>query len=301
MQGPPGQDGAAAIIVGQFGVTKTPADLPQNGYLDADWDRPGTPAYQCRIGDALLYHRDGDPLDGNLYGYVSPTNNPTGWAEIGHILGPQGPAGPPGPDGPQGPQGPLGFLGPQGPQGLEGPPGADGAQGGEGPPGEQGEPGPQGALGPTGATGERGADGEVTRAELEARPVKLALTLSPPWTDTGLTGAEPGMFYHRGVCRLAGMLSRLGLPQMGELIGYLPSGFMAPTTLFVCPALTDGPAPAFTVLLINNGVQLQWYRPPQEFPGVGRISNLDLSQCVFVPGLVPGMAATAPPARFPPR
>jgi len=148
--GPPGQDGSATIIIGQFGESKTPDELPRDGYLPGDWDQDGAPAYQMRIGEALLYHRDGDPLDGHLFVYVSPVTSASGWLDVGAILGPQGDPGEPGPEGVPGPQGPAGDVGPPGVTGPEGPPGIQGI---EGPLGPDGPPGPQGAEGPTGDPG----------------------------------------------------------------------------------------------------------------------------------------------------
>ena len=98
-----------------------------------------------RIGEALLYHRDGDPLDGHLFVYVSPVTAASGWLDVGAILGPQGDPGEPGPEGVPGPQGPAGDVGPPGVTGPEGPPGIQGI---EGPLGADGPPGPQGADGP---------------------------------------------------------------------------------------------------------------------------------------------------------
>jgi hypothetical protein len=294
VQGPPGQDGAAAIIVGQFGVTKTPADLPPTGYLPADWDRPGQPAYQCRIGDALLYHRDGDPLDGQLYGFVSQVNNPLGWVDIGTILGPQGPQGPPGPDGapgvdgqtgpegPTGPAGPIGFLGPQGPTG---PPG---------PLGDQGEPGPQGPTGAAGPTGARGADGEVTRAELVAAPYGVPISLGPGWVDGNVAGPpEPPLrfYYHRGVCWIGGYIQWTGggLPNAGTVIGACPLGFYCPTSIYTCPAIVVAPGGGrvSAQVMIVQGYQLQMYSAPSDWPGATSFQVLFLDAIRFVPTSAP--------------
>ena len=127
--GPPGQDGSATVIVGQFGINHVPTDLPVTGYFPNDWDRPGTPAYQMRVGEALLFHRDGHPDDGHLYVYISQVTASSGWQDVGPILGPQGDQGEPGPEGVPGPQGPAGVEGPGGPpgaQGIMGPPGRRG-------------------------------------------------------------------------------------------------------------------------------------------------------------------------------
>jgi hypothetical protein len=315
VQGPPGQDGAAAIIVGQFGVSKDPTDLPPTGYLPQDWDRPGTPAYQCRVGDALMFNRAGHPVDGTLYGYVSQINNPTGWVDIGSILGPQGPQGPPGPDGapgvdgqtgpegPTGPAGPMGFLGPTGPTGPPGPTGDDGP------------PGPQGAIGPTGPTGPAGADGEVTRAELNARPVGAALSLAPGWADATAGGQEPPLrfYYHRGVCWINGYVTWTGggQPPAGSVIGACPIGFYCPTAIYACPALTSSAAPrVMAMVMMALGYQLQLYSSPAlDWPGSGPVQALFLDSIRFVPTSVPPWPPTAerretrrlvaPPPNFP--
>jgi hypothetical protein len=313
VQGPPGQDGAAAIIVGQFGVSKVPGDLPPTGYLPADWDRPGQPAYQCRIGDALLFHRDGHPQDGQLYGFVSQVNNPLGWVDIGTILGPQGPQGPPGPDGapgvdgqtgpegPQGPQGPLGFLGPVGPQGSPGPTGPDG------PPGPQGPQGSQGLQGPA------GADGEVTRAELNQAPRAYVLSLASGWLDGNVAGPpEPPLrfYYHRGVCWVNGYVQWTGggIPNSGTPIAACPLGFYCPTTVYTCPAIFTAPGGGrFNAqVMMVQGYQLQVYSGPADFPGATTLQVLFLDAVRFVPTSAPpaGRLVTAradwtPPANFP--
>ena len=97
------------MIVGQFGINHVPADLPVTGYFPNDWDRPGTPAYQMRVGEALLFHRDGHADDGHLYVYISQVTASSGWQDVGPILGPQGDQGEPGPEGVPGPQGPAGV------------------------------------------------------------------------------------------------------------------------------------------------------------------------------------------------
>jgi hypothetical protein len=301
VQGPPGQDGAAAIIVGQFGVTKTPADLPPHGYLEPDWDRPGQPAYQMRIGDALLFHRDGHPDDGNLYGYVSQANNPTGWVEIGSILGPAGPQGPPGIDGEQGIPGPTGPEGPTGPQGLEGWQGQQGIPGAQGPPGDQGEPGPQGAAGPIGPQGD---PGEITRAEFEAPPIGIPLTLSPGWRDAQVPGGVPRLYYHHGFCYLTGCLSyepSTTLPPAGP-IATLPPGFTVDAMIFNCAAevymsVATARLPAQVLI---NGAGVQLWSQPADFPNARGVQYLWLFGIVFIPATHPGRPGTHRAAPFPP-
>lgn len=182
-QGPQGSPGASAVIIGDFGATKTPADLPESGLIPANWDGPGKPPndYQMQVGQALIYTLcpPGTPNYGHLYsfvGNVATDFDPNNWADCGDIAGPQGPTGPAGPagqtgpkgdagpqgpqgvQGPAGPQGTTGETGPAGPAGPEGPKGDDGAQGPQGP---AGPTGPQGAAGPAGAQGPQGAKGDT--------------------------------------------------------------------------------------------------------------------------------------------
>jgi hypothetical protein len=147
-QGIQGSPGASSVIVGSFGVSKTPANLPENGLIPANWDAPGSPPadYQMKPGEALVYTDCpvGTPNYGHVYEYVPDSismydlNN---WVDLGDIVGPQGPVGA---------QGPQGNPGPQGPAGTNG---SDGAEGPQGPAGPQGNPGPQGPKGDTGAQG----------------------------------------------------------------------------------------------------------------------------------------------------
>lgn len=320
VQGPPGQDGAAAIIVGQFGVSKLPTDLPPTGYLPADWDRPGQPAYQCRIGDALLFHREGHPVDGTLYGFVSQVNNPLGWVDIGSIQGPQGPQGAPGPQGVPGVDGQTGPEGAPGPAGPEGPRGTLGFPGPQGPTGDQGVPGPQGPQGAAGPQGIPGQDGQVTRAELESAPRYWSLSLGPGWTDGNVAGPpEPPLrfYYHRGVCWIQGYIqwNLGGLPAAGTVIGAIPIGFYAPTTIWPCPGIVVAPGGGRVVaqVMMVQGYQLQMYSGPSDFPGATSFQVLFLDSIRFVPvSLPPGVPSSdqggrlvaaradwTPPANFP--
>jgi hypothetical protein len=98
--------GVSSIIVGDFGLQTTPADLPPSGLLPVDWDGPGNPAvaYQMKVGESLYYDKPLDPLDGHLFQYIGVALDPTGWLDIGLIQGPQGPTGDVGPTGPPGSQ-----------------------------------------------------------------------------------------------------------------------------------------------------------------------------------------------------
>lgn len=162
-QGAQGQPGIACVIVGSFGASKTPNDLPANGLIPANWDGPGNPPadYQMRPGESLIYTQvpKSNPLYGHVFEYVPDSvslfdlNN---WVDLGDVVGPQGPTGPQGTTGEVGPTGPTG---PQGPKGDDGPVGPQGAQGGAGPQGPAGKDGAQGAEGPQGPAGPKGDQG----------------------------------------------------------------------------------------------------------------------------------------------
>ena len=141
--GPQGPAGQAAVLVGEFGASKTPADLPANGFIPANWDGPNNPPNneQLVVGQALVYTLcpPSTPGYGHVYSYVGTDFDASGWVDAGDIVGPPGPTGPQGPQGNPGPQGPAGAAGAQG---------AEGPQGPAGPQGPQGLPGAQGPAGP---------------------------------------------------------------------------------------------------------------------------------------------------------
>jgi hypothetical protein len=112
--GPPGANGQSTIIVGEFGQIRTPDELPQNGLIPINWDGTGRPAIsvQMTFGWSLLYEPTGE-----LWSFVSTNTTPTGWINVGHVVGPEGPQGPQGPTGAQGPAGGQGPVGPEGPAG----------------------------------------------------------------------------------------------------------------------------------------------------------------------------------------
>jgi Collagen triple helix repeat (20 copies) len=143
IQGIPGPAGEVGTLIGEFGAQTTPADLPPNGLILANFDGTGNPPtdYQMSIGQGLLY-----TADGHIYVYVTTVETPAGWVDGGKIQGPQGEEGPAGPEGPIGPEGIEGPLGPQGNDGPQGPPGIQGPQGVEGPQGIQGDAGEIGFL-----------------------------------------------------------------------------------------------------------------------------------------------------------
>ena len=140
--GPQGPAGDSFTVVGYFGFTKTPADLPSDGIIPIDWDAPGRPPVEIpmQAGWALFYQPQaggpGDPERGDLWAYYPLLQ---GWQNVGKLQGPIGPQGPPGIQGPQGPQGSTGPEGPAGPEGPQGPRGETGPQGPEGPAGEAGD------------------------------------------------------------------------------------------------------------------------------------------------------------------
>jgi hypothetical protein len=168
-QGDRGSPGASAIIIGSFGASKTPDDLPPSGLIPKDWDSPGNPPneYQMQVGQALVYSLSpkADPLHGHLFNFVGDSatdfdlNN---WADCGDIQGPEGPRGPqgePGKEGERGIQGERGERGPEGPAGEKGDPGEQGPTGPAGPAGKDGSDGPQGPRGDTGTPGKDGEPG----------------------------------------------------------------------------------------------------------------------------------------------
>ena len=138
-QGDRGPAGEAATIVGSFGASKTPADLPPDGLIPANWDSVGNPPQneQLTIGQALLYTEvpKTNPLYGHVFSYVGTDFDPQGWVDAGDIVGPQGPQGDTGPQGPAGNNGTDGQQGPKGDQGIQGNQGPQGVQGPQGPAG----------------------------------------------------------------------------------------------------------------------------------------------------------------------
>jgi hypothetical protein len=127
--GPTGPPGPATVIIGNFGQSKHPPDLPVNGFIPANWDAPGNPAtaHQMKVGQSLIHMSPnvvGDPFEGHLFQYVGVAYDPTGWIDLGLIVGPQGPRGDPGPMGPRGFKGETGPSGPTGPTGPTGDTGA---------------------------------------------------------------------------------------------------------------------------------------------------------------------------------
>jgi hypothetical protein len=182
-QGEQGEVGETINILFSFGISKTPADLPNDGYIPADWDAAGLPPIdvQFGVGQGMIYHPDNpsDPQYNFVYLYQPAVQL---WSELGAVAGPEGPAGPAGPEGPEGPTGPqgdtgaTGATGPEGPIGPDGPAGADGSQGPPGNTGPQGETGPQGIQGEVGPQGPIGPEGPAgSDATLPAGAVNQTL------------------------------------------------------------------------------------------------------------------------------
>ena len=107
-QGPAGEqgDGAlATLIVGTFGAVRTPADLPDDGFIPANWDGLGKPIndVQIQLGWSLIY----DP-NGELWTFTGDVNvGGSPWINPGILAAPPGPPGDPGPPGGAGIQGPA--------------------------------------------------------------------------------------------------------------------------------------------------------------------------------------------------
>ena len=219
--GPPGRDGApgprglpgsSTRIFGPFGDVRTPDELPADGFLEAGWDGPGRPSVDAQLeyGWSMVY----EPT-GNLFVFVGPANDPTGYLEVdGGVRGPPGPEGPTGPPGPFGERGLVGPPGVQGPTGAPGPNGPKGDQGELGPIGDrgpQGFPGPQGVEGPTGPTstvpgpegpqGDRGEPGNVYVVVAGAPPDPADPPIVPPqgamWVDTSVERRLGGLPHPR--------------------------------------------------------------------------------------------------------
>jgi hypothetical protein len=98
--GPKGPAGETVKVIGSFGLSKTPADLPPNGFIPVDWDgtnRPAT-AHQFLVGEGMSYSplSQVDPLYGHLYSYVGIAVSAAGWVDVGSAAGPPGLPGVPG-------------------------------------------------------------------------------------------------------------------------------------------------------------------------------------------------------------
>lgn len=111
-EGPQGTPGRMVDVVGKFGVSKTPADLPQSGLIPKDWDEAGSPAksMQFLVGDGLIYL----PADTTqqLYGHVfayTGTEYASAWLDCGVIKGDKGDKGD---TGSKGDKGDIGATGP---------------------------------------------------------------------------------------------------------------------------------------------------------------------------------------------
>jgi hypothetical protein len=159
-RGERGDPGGTTVIVFAFGESREPAELPEDGLIEAGWDGPRRPEadIQVGVGQSCEY-----TLDGYLWLFVGPSSVPGGWIETGQVRGPpgdEGPIGDTGPPGPAGERGLTGNTGAPGPRGEPGDPGPQGARGADGAPGTPGATGPKGDKGDRGDTGAEGPQGE---------------------------------------------------------------------------------------------------------------------------------------------
>ncbi len=175
-QGPAGAAGQSAVIVGEFGASKTPTDLPVSGVIPANWDAPGVPPapLTMQIGQALAY-----TVNEHIWVYVGTGIVSTAWIDIGAA---------------QGPPGPQGARGPAGPTGATGPTGSTGATGATGP---MGPPGPTAVSTDAGNEAELGSDGLIF---VPIQPGTVISPTPPPsplpgtlWWDS--TGGELYIWY----------------------------------------------------------------------------------------------------------
>jgi hypothetical protein len=211
--GPDGAAGAPALIRGSLAalgdLQHVQSPLPGDGY----------------IVDGELWVFAGDDGDPQALAY--------GFANAGHLRGPDGERGPtggegspgeagaPGADGEKGPPGYAGATGPVGPAGVAGaagpagPVGATGPRGDAGNAGPQGEPGDMGATGPTGSKGPIGLSGDdgVAGADGENGPTGPVGAVG----TTGESGAD-GVTGPRGPAGDAGVAGAAG-----------PDGDLGPT------------------------------------------------------------------------
>ena len=51
-EGPQGEAGESVRVIGYFGDSRTPADLPPDGLIPADWDAPGRPPIDIQFQDS---------------------------------------------------------------------------------------------------------------------------------------------------------------------------------------------------------------------------------------------------------
>jgi hypothetical protein len=199
--GPQGASGQTAIIVGQFGASKTPAQLPPNGVIPANWDAAGVPPAQLtmQLSQALLY-----TVNSHIWVYVGTSVVSAGWSDMGAAQGPQGPAGPIGPQGPTGSQGATGSTGPPGSTGAQGAQGPQGPTGATGPQGPIGATGPQGPIGPTGVSADAGNQAILGSDRLIYVPTGTVISATPPaspqvgalWWDS--VGGQLYVYYNDG-------------------------------------------------------------------------------------------------------
>lgn len=102
--GVPGATGMVGTLIADF-TNRDPSQLPPDGLIPADWEAPGIPlaSFQMVYLQSLYY-----TVNEHFYVFVTTTLEPSGWVDIGEIVGDPGPVGPAGPPGPTGPQGESG-------------------------------------------------------------------------------------------------------------------------------------------------------------------------------------------------
>jgi hypothetical protein len=179
-QGEQGAPGQTVAIVGSF-ATRSPSELPPNGFAPKDWDSPGKPPIDVQFlnGQGVVH----TPTD-DIYLYVGTTISADGWVRMGAVQGPQGEKGDKGDKGDPGADSTI--AGPQGPPGIQGQQGLPGA--------DSTVPGPQGIQGPKGdpgaastVAGPKGDKGDPGAASTVPGPTGPASTVPGPTGPAGPT------------------------------------------------------------------------------------------------------------------
>lgn len=235
--GPKGPAGEAATIVGSFGASKTPADLPPTGFIPASWDSPGNPEFeeQLTIGEAFVYTDcpKGTPKYGHVYSFVGTGFNPSGWVDAGDIVGPTGPKGDVGPQGNTGATGSTGPAGKDGSDGAQGPKGDIGATGKDGGAGPKGDPGQPNSL----AIGTVTA-GTTPSATITGNPPNQVLSMVLQPGPQGVQGpkGDPGSGGVASFNQRTGNVTLINTDVTGAL-GYTPYNATNPTQYTTLPVV----------------------------------------------------------------
>jgi hypothetical protein len=202
-RGERGDPGGTTTIVFAF-ANRTPAELPEDGLIEAGWDDVRVPEadIQVGVGQSVEYR-----ADRYLWLFVGPSAIPGGWIETGQMRGPPGDTGPIGDTGPPGPPGergltgnsgapgPKGDPGEPGPQGARGQDGAPGTPGATGPKGDRGDPGEIGPEGPRGEQGDPGTPGADGQDGADGEPGAPSYIVMDLYTRTAieLAGLTTGL------------------------------------------------------------------------------------------------------------